>query len=285
MIRRFYNLNNKQQAIIYMIFSALAFSLMGVFVKLTGDIPVIQKTLIRAAVIANISFILIKFHHIPILPIRQIKILTLRSLTGTIAIVMNYYALDHLILSDATVIFRLNTVFVIIFSWIFLKEHISKKQFSVIIIAFIGVIFVVKPALSFEFIPYTVAILGAAGAALSYTMLRKLGEGTHPSVVVFFFAMFTFITLLPFVIVSFEPMTNKQLLYAVLAGISAVGGQYGVTLAYKHAQAKEVSIYNYFGVVFSAIFGVFIFGTQPDPLSIIGYIIIFISAVRMKKIQ
>jgi drug/metabolite transporter (DMT)-like permease len=285
MIGIFSRLSNKQQAILYMVFSALAFSLMGVFVKLTGDIPVVQKTLIRAVVIANISFVLIKFHHIPIFPIHQIKLLTLRSLTGTVAIVMNYYALDHLILSDATVLFRLNTIFVVIFSWVFLQEHISKKQFLMIIIAFIGVIFVVKPELSFEFLPYVVAILGAAGAALSYTMLRKLGEGTHPSVVVFFFAMFTFVSLLPIVIVSYEPMTDAQLMYAILAGISAVGGQYGVTLAYKHAQAKDVSIYNYFGVVFSAIFGLIIFGTQPDAFSVIGYIIIFMSALRMKKIN
>ncbi len=116
-------------------------------------------------------------------------------------------------------------------------------------------LFVIKPELSFDFIHIQVAILGAAGAALSYTMLRKLGEGTHPSVVVFFFAMFTFVSLLPFVIASYEPMTDIQLLYAILAGVCAVGGQYGVTLAYKHAQAKEVSIYNYFGVIFSAIFG------------------------------
>ncbi len=285
MIRHFKRLNDKQQAVLYMIFSALAFSLMGVFVKLTGEVPVIQKTLIRSAVIANISFVMLKFHHISIFPIRQLKLLTLRSFTGTVAIVMNYYALDHLILSDATVLFRLNTVFVIIFSWIFLKEHISKRQFSVIIIAFIGVLFVIKPELSFDFIPYTIAILGAAGAALSYTMLRKLGEGTHPSVVVFFFAMFTFVSLLPFVIASYEPMTDIQLLYAILAGVCAVGGQYGVTLAYKHAQAKEVSIYNYFGVIFSAIFGLIIFNSHPDVWSVLGYIIIFISAVRMRKVQ
>ncbi len=103
MIRHFKRLNDKQQAVLYMIFSALAFSLMGVFVKLTGEVPVIQKTLIRSAVIANISFVMLKFHHISIFPIRQLKLLTLRSFTGTVAIVMNYYALDHLILSDATV--------------------------------------------------------------------------------------------------------------------------------------------------------------------------------------
>ncbi len=284
MVSHFFSLSRKQQAVMYMIFSALAFSLMGVFVKMAGDIPVLQKTLVRAMVIANISFVLIKLHRIPIFPIRQVKLLTLRSFTGTIAIVMNYYALDHLLLSDAAALFRLNTVFVVIFSWIFLNERISAKAFSVILIAFVGVLFVVKPVWSFEFIPYVIAILGAAGAGLSYTMLRKLGEGTHPSVVVFFFAMFTWITLLPFVVIQYKPMTKTQLLYCILAGVSAVGGQYGVTLAYKHETAKTVSIYNYFGVIFSAIFGIILFGTRPDMWSVFGYGIIFASALRMRKI-
>ncbi len=45
-----------------------------------------------------------------------------RSALGTLGIWANYYAIDRLILSDATILNKLSPFFVIIFSYLFLKE-------------------------------------------------------------------------------------------------------------------------------------------------------------------
>jgi drug/metabolite transporter (DMT)-like permease len=125
-------------------------------------------------------------------------------------------------------------------------------------------------------------------AALAYTVLRVLGAKEHPSITVFYFATFNTIALIPFVIFTFDKMTLMQFIYAFLAGIGATGGQIGISYAYKYAPAKEVSIFGYSGVVFSALFSVFLFGAVPDKISIIGYIIVFASsfysyAINKKK--
>lgn len=76
-------------------------------------------------------------------------------------------------------------------------------------------------------------------------------------------------------------MTITQLVYLILAGIFASIGQFGVTLAYKYAPAKKISIFDYTNIIFSAIISFVIFGALPDFLSIIGYLIIFGSSLYM----
>lgn len=276
-------MTEKQRAIIAMTISAIAFSLMGVFLKLTGDVPTTQKTFFRSIVIMSCSFFMFKSQGLKIKNIRHIKLLTLRSALGTIGILFNYYALDHLILSDANVIFRLSTIFLLITSYIFLKEKLHSYQFLSMCIAFIGVIFIIKPSFSFDFFPYLIGLLGALFAAFAYTTVRVLGKKEHPVSVVLYFSTFTGVVLLIPTLFNFTPMTLLQLVYALLTGFFAFLGQMGVTIAYKHAPAKEVSIYGYLGVIFSALFSIVLFKGMPDMMSYIGYFLVFASSYYLYK--
>ena len=65
--------------------------------------------------------------------------------------------------------------------------------------------------------------------------------------------------------------------FLILAGIFASLGQFGVTLAYKYAPAKEISIFDYSNIIFSAILSIFLFGVKAcyaivgaiNPMSVI----------------
>ena len=76
-------------------------------------------------------------------------------------------------------------------------------------------------------------------------------------------------------------MTIMQFVYLLLAGISAAVGQFAVTAAYCYAPAKEISVYDYSQVIFSAILGFFLFGQIPDRYSVIGYVLICGMAIFM----
>ena len=147
--------------------------------------------------------------------------------------------------------------------------------------AFIGALFIIKPSFNVEVIPYLVGVLGAVGAALAYTCVRVLGKKEDYYTIVFFFSTFSLIAILPGFIAVYKPMTTIQVVYLLLAGISASIGQFGITLAYKFAPAKEISIYDYSGIICSAILGIVFFGEHPDTMSIIGYLIVFAAAFDM----
>ena len=53
----------------------------------------------------------------------------------------------------------------------------------------------------------------------------------------------------------------------------------------KYAKAKEISIFDYSNIIFSALISIILFGVIPDYLSIIGYIIIFIVSLYIKRIN
>lgn len=271
---------DKNKGIIAMIISALGFAVMGAFVKLTGDIPVIQKSLFRNGVTVLVTLIIMLNVKVDLRKIKHHKLLLLRSILGTIGVILNFYALDHLILSDANIIARLSTFLVIIFCFFFLKEKVNLKQIGAILVAFIGVLFIVKPQLSLD-PAYMIAILGAVAAASAYTVLRVLGQKEHYLAIVMYFSTFSTLVLLPVVAFNFVPMTGIQLAYSIFAGLGACVGQYALTIAYKYAPASEISIYNYFGVIFSAIIGIILFREYPDMFSWGGYFIIFGSALTM----
>ena len=63
--------------------------------------------------------------------------------------------------------------------------------------------------------------------------------------------------------------------------LAAAGGQFGITAAYYHAPAKEISIYDYSQIIFSTILGFFLFGQVPDRYSVLGYVIICAMALWM----
>jgi drug/metabolite transporter (DMT)-like permease len=77
-------------------------------------------------------------------------------------------------------------------------------------------------------------------------------------------------------------MTSKQLVYLLLVGLCAAGGQFGITAAYTYAPSREISVYDYSNIVFTAIEGYFFLGHQvPDLWSLFGYFIIIFMAVWM----
>lgn len=276
------NLSNRVKGIIFIILSAFGFAAMSAFVKLAGDLPSFQKTFFRNLVSCIIAFIFIVKNKESFFGKKENqKLLILRSTLGTIGIVLNYYAIDKLILSDANMLNKLSPFFVIIFSALFIKEKINLKQIISIAIAFIGVIFIIKPTFSLDVIPFIAGILGAVFAAGAYTCLRVLGKREKHYTVVFYFSLFSLIIIFPLMMVVYEPMNIMQLIYLLLAGIFASIGQFGITIAYKYAPAKEISIFDYSNIIFSAIISFVLFGVLPDALSFIGYGIIFIASLYM----
>lgn len=278
---------NMKKGIIFVIISALSFTTMGLFIRLSGDLPVMQKSVFRNAISALFAFIILTREKKLVKKIepRALGTLIFRSSFGTLGILCNYYAVDHLLLSDATMLLQLNPFFAIIFSFLILKERVVTKQILIVIFAFIGALFVIKPSFSsISLIPSLAGVCGGMSAGLAYTFVRKLGKmGVGGPFIVFFFSAFSCLSILPFAAMSYVPMTISQIIYLLFAGLFACAGQFSMTIAYYSAPAKDISVYNYSSIIFAAILGFTFLGQIPDMFSVIGYIIILIMAYTMFK--
>ena len=275
-------MNNKTKGILCVLISSFSFGTMNVFIRLSGDLPTTQKVFFRniiAAIVA--SFILYKSHQKVKVQKKSIPSLLARCVFGIIAMLCNFYSVDHLLLSDVTIIAKLGPFFTIIFCYLFLKEIPKAYQIVGIFIAFIGVYFVANPAFNNgTLINYMIAITGAICMGLAYTFLRScLNKGENKSIIVFIFSLFSSLVCLPLLIFSYTPMTVYQLLMLLGAGLSATAGQFGLTYAYYFASAKDVSIYDYFQLIWAALYSYFLFNESFPMSSLFGYIIITSAAI------
>lgn len=268
-------IKEKNKGIILITCSALCFSLMSLMVKLSGDVPSIQKTFFRNSVSLVIAFALILAHKESFFGKKENQPYLLgRSIFGTLGIVANYYAIDNLVLSDASMLNKLSPFVVIILSYIFLKEKIKPVQLFALIFAFLGTLLIIKPGFNSNVLPSLIGFSSALLAGSAYTFVRFLGGREKYYTIVFYFSFVSIVSLLPFLILSYKPMTLDQLLYLLAAGIFASLAQFALTLAYKYAPASEISVFDYSQILFSAILGILFLNEIPDLYSFMGYLLI-----------
>lgn len=281
--------NNILMGIFCIVVAGFGFSLMALFIKLAGNLPSMQKGFFRNIIAVGISSIpLIKHWKSINFPKGKLSwsVLISRSVFGTIGLVFNFYAITHISLADSTIIQKLSPFVILILSYIFFKEKMTKFQMIAIVIAFIGVGFIIKPSGDgFVSMGALAALLGAFCSGIAYTCVRYLGtHNVSGEFIIFFFSTLSTLLLLPYLIFDYKVMTMYQLSMLILAGASATIGQYGVTFAYKYAAAKNISVFDYSQVLFSGIFGFIFFSEFPDLQSLIGYIIVIsVGIILVKK--
>lgn len=277
-------MSKKSKGIFFIILSAFCFALMNLFVRLSGDLPPMQKSFFRNAVaFVFAAAVLIRseekfhFNH------QNLPVLLARAGFGTIGILCNYYAIDHLVLSDASMLNKLSPFFAILISYFYLREKVTIFQAGAVITAFLGALCIIKPGFSsLTTGPALIGALGGFGAGAAYTMVRKLSlNGERSSFIVFFFSAFSSLICLPYLLFAYHPMTIQQLVFLLLAGLSAAGGQFSITAAYANAPAREISVFDYSQIVFAALLGFIFLQQVPDLWSIFGYIIICGTSIAM----
>lgn len=274
--------NQVAMGIGFLLLSGFFFAMMGLFVRLAGDLPVLQKSFFRNAIATLFALmILLKSRDAWHIPAGMGGTLFLRATFGTLGLICNFYALGMLPLSDANMLNKLAPFCTLLFSWLFLKERLHLWQLGLVGVAFLGSLFVIKPSFSHaDWGASCIAALGGVFAGAAYTLVRKLQlGGVQGRFIVFFFSAFSSVVLLPFVLVQYQPMTGEQWLLLLATGLMAAGGQFSITAAYRHAPAKQISIYDYMQVFFSMLLGYFAFGSWPDVWSLIGYVILLSAAI------
>lgn len=277
-------MKSRTKGILLIVCSAFCFAFMNAFVRLSGDLPSVQKSFFRNFVALLVAcFLFFRSKEKLRIPKDAWPPLLMRAGFGTIGILCNFYAIDRLVLSDASMLNKMSPFFTILFSWLLLKEKLRPAQGAAVLMAFLGSMLIVKP--SFNFSDFQASFAGLCGglcAGLAYAMVRLLGsKGVNKTFIVLFFSGFSCLVTLPFLIIDYHPMTWVQLLTLIGAGTAAAGGQFTITAAYCYAPAKEISVYDYSQLIFATGLGFFLFGEIPDGWSFLGYAVIILAAVGM----
>lgn len=272
---------NKRQGIYYIIGAGFCFALMTFFVRKSGDLPLLQKAFFRNIVAVAVAFALLarskeRFS----IQKGSIPGLLARSMFGTVGILCNFFAADHLNIADASMLNKLSPFFAIAISYVILRERANVVEWAAVVLAMVGAVFVIKPSFEITSLYGLIGALGGLAAGFGYTFIRYLGRrGERGPVIVLCFSLFSCLVTLPALLFDYHQMSPVQFLFLMLTGISASGGQLCITKAYTKAAAKEISVFDYSQVVFAAIIGFVFLDQVPDIYSWIGYVIIIGTAI------
>ena len=280
--------------------SAFGFALMAACVRLADDyggpVSSFQKSFFRNVVALAIALVVFARSRLDArrsgavgggtrLTPGSLVLLLLRSALGTCGIFANFYALGLVPIADGQTLNKTAPFFTVLFAWILLGERASLRQVGTLALAFVGVVFVAKPGFAGDAaFPLAMGLLGGACAGGAYACVRALRRhAVEPAFIVLFFSAFSCVASVPFMLLRFDPMTVAQVAILFGAGAGAAIGQFGITLAYGYAAPREIAVYDYSNILFTAAFGLLLFDQVPDVWSVLGFAFILAAAFRLHR--
>lgn len=272
--------DNAGRAVVAILVASVSFSLVGVMVRLAGDIPVVEKVFYRSVVsLVAMAAVGARYGENPFAQGRLAPVLLLRGAFGTAAMLLYFYAIGRLNLADATILNKLSPFFVTIFAVAFLGERLSRHVVPALLVAFLGAALVLKPQLDYRAMPAVAGLVSAMCSGGAYTVVRSLRGKLPPYTVVFWFSLVSVVAVIGPTIATYVHPDPRQWLALLGAGVFATSGQFALTYGYHQAQASQLSIYNYAHVVFAGVIALVLWGEVPDRLSLAGIALIIAAAV------
>ena len=160
-----------------------------------------------------------------------------------------------------------------------LLEQITSSRIFTIVVGFIGVMTVVRPTFASHNLYVLSGVIAALGASVAVVCVRKVAQ-SEPKITLMAYQALAIglMTLIPTLYLWRTP-TVEDFMLLLLVGIISSFAQYVGISAYKWVQANIIANVEYVKIIYSLIIGLVVFSEIPDLWSMIGALIILISAL------
>lgn len=252
---------------------------MGAFVKLASDFSVESIVFFR-----NFFCVLCV---LPLIWKNKISIATkkpflhiFRAVSGLIAIYFFFYTATKMLLIESLVLINTNPLFIPLWMALLFHEKLSFNKIWLLILGFMGVIFIIKPGGS-VFQPAALMGLGSGiFVALAMISVNKLSN-TEPvaRIMFYFFVSALGISAIPMVYTWSWTSSAVQWIYILMVGCFSFTYQYCITNAYYWGHPTKVSSMVYLAVVFSGLIGWILWQQVPDIFSLLGILLVVLCGI------
>ncbi len=218
-----------------------------------------------------------------------------RSAIGVTSLSAWFYAIAHLPIATAMTLNYMSGVWVAAFlvggTLAFGKLQDARRQGPIaltVMAGFAGVIMILRPTIEQnQLFAGVVGLLSGLVAAMAYLQVAALGRMGEPeSRTVFYFSVGTMLTgLVGSAVLGFSPWTWPAALWLLPVGLLAAGGQLCMTMAYSQGATLVVANLQYAGIVFAALYGLFLFGDQIPLVGWAGMALIIASGITATALR
>ena len=207
------------------------------------------------------------------------KLHAFRAVSGTLAIIALFIALREIPLADVVSLTFGGPIFVTLGSIFFLSEKVGIRRWSAVLIGFIGMLLIIKPAYEdlniYYFFPIIFCIFFAC-VALSIRSLSSTEPNYRIALYFSLLSMLVGLFTLPF---GWKMPNLFELFLLIFTGIIGSYANILLTISLRISEASLVTPTKYLNLVFAIFLGYFIWGEVPKILTLIGAGLIIISSI------
>lgn len=268
----------KQKAILYMLISTLAFTLMNVTAKKLAYYNAYQLVFFRSLGTLVFTSMYLVYFKIPFFGNNQ-KLLFLRAFVGLISMSLFFMSLQYLNVGSAVTLRYLSPIFAAIFSIFLLKEKIIPIQWLFFLIAFSGVIVLKFSDIQINLTGLAIIIGSALFGGLVYILINKIGTSEHPFIIVNYFMLVATIVGGLISIFFWKTPSLEDYLPLLSLGIYGFFGQLYMTKALQIDSINKIAPVKYMEVIFTVLVGISFFDESYTLWSLIGISMIILGLV------
>jgi drug/metabolite transporter (DMT)-like permease len=282
-------------ASLWMLFASFAFSAMGAGVKLASSLYSTSEIVMYRGLVGTVVLLALVAAQRGSLRTAFAGAHLWRATVGVISLWMWFYAIGQLPLATAVTLNYMAPIwmafFLLCLGWWQSKNHVAWPLIGAIGMSFVGVTLVLQPSVgSDQWLGGVVGVGSSVMSALAYLQVRKLGQMGEPEYrVVFYFSLMTavagmFGTLLENRAAGVPTFTAHTAYGAALLlaiGVSAAFAQIAMTRAYLLGNVLVVANLQYTGIIFSSLWGVYLWNDKMDWHVWLGMAVILVSGIAV----
>jgi len=198
-----------------------------------------------------------------------------RSVAGSACQLLFFMAVRSIPLLDSVLLSNAAPLFIPLVVYVWFRKTVAPLVWLSLLVGLGGIILIIKPGPeTFRNPASLLALLAGLFSAIALVSTNTLAATEPPARILFYNFGLSTLLLVPLCIAAWNPLTAKQWLLMLGVGACYALTQYFIILAYRYADAAQLSPFNYTVVIFSGLLGWQIFGNVPDTAAVFGTLLI-----------
>jgi len=264
---------------LFVLVAATSYACMSAIVKVGAGLTVNQFVFMRNFVCLLVILPTLFMSKEKVLRTAVFPTHVVRACAGLLNMYCFFYSVHYILLSDAVLLSNTMPLFIPLVMWVWHHKKFKKALLPGLILGFLGVLLILHPGRALFHPAAFLALASGLFMAISFAGIRELTKTeTISSILFYYFAISTALSLVPFVITWKMPsLLGWELLVSV--GLFAAIYQYFVTKGYENASPSKISPLIYFAVVLSAFFDWIFWKYPPNLLTFAGLVLVVVGAI------
>lgn len=221
--------------------------------------------------------------------LKNMHLVFLRSFISLFSAGLMVYSIKNIDIADVFTIFYIYPAFIIILSFVFLREKVGGLDYLCLVSCLVGALLIIKPSFLFpkdftskkkdnSTIFYIFVILAALLKSIEDLCVRGAGEDFHPLIFPLMYILFGIVFFPMPVLINREEIVKidyVEFCYFLYLAISNILQAVFLVLGLQYENAGRVSMINYLQLAFIYIFDVLILHKEITMMDFTGTFLIF----------